>query len=189
MITCPKCGHQNKNGVRNCANCRVNLEWAFKHIDQFESETRLAEEREKLAQRKASLLLTTTHFIEGRAIAQYLDIVTAEVVIGTGLLSELGAGIADLLGTRAEGFQQKLQEFRSTALDELRNNAFHKGADAVIGVDIDYMTLANNALVIVASGTAVRLVSLEQDSQIKPDTDWSEGGHEVDRALSNEHDQ
>jgi uncharacterized protein YbjQ (UPF0145 family) len=171
MITCPKCGHQNKDDARNCANCRVNLKWAFEHIDQFESQARMAEEREKLARRKASLLLTTTHFIEGRAIAQYLDIVTAEVVMGTGFLSELGAGIADLLGTRAEEFQHKLRESKSTALHELRDNAFRADADAVIGVDIDYMTLTSNVLAIVASGTAVKLVPLGQDSQTGADTD------------------
>jgi len=124
------------------------------------------EEQAELEQRKASLIVTTTYSVEGRAIIQYLDVVTAEVVLGTGFLSELDAGIADFFGTRAEGFQNKLQGLRQAALHELRNRAFQTGADAIVGVDFDYMTLGSNMLVVVANGTAVKLAPIESDTEI-----------------------
>jgi uncharacterized protein YbjQ (UPF0145 family) len=80
----------------------------------------------------------------------------------------LGGEIADLLGARAEGFQKKLRELRKAALHELRNQAFQIGADAVVGVDLDYMILANNILTVVANGTAVKLAPIQSDTDRGP---------------------
>ncbi len=166
MITCPKCGHQNEDTTQNCTNCRVNLEWALENTEQLRVDTTEVEKRAELERRKASVIVTSTLSVEGRPILQYLDVLTAEVVLGTGFLSELDAGIADFFGTRAEGFQNKLQGLRQAALHELRNRAFQTGADAIVGVDFDYMTLGSNMLVIVANGTAVKLAPIESDTRI-----------------------
>jgi len=139
---------------------------AEKREEQAREIARRKEEQAKLEQRKASLIVTTTYSVEGRPIVQYLDVVTAEVVLGTGFLSELGGEIADLLGTRAGGFQEKLRELRKAALRELRNQAFQIGADAIVGVDLDYIILANNILTVVANGTAVKLAPIQSDTEI-----------------------
>jgi len=130
---------------------------AEKREEQAREIAKRKEKQAELEQRKASLIVTTTYSVEGRSIVQYLDVVTAEVVLGTGFLSELGAEVADLMGTRAGEFEKKLQGLRKAALHELRNQAFRIGADAIVGVDLDYMTLANNILTVVANGTAVKL--------------------------------
>jgi uncharacterized protein YbjQ (UPF0145 family) len=164
MITCPKCGYENEEFALNCANCRVNLKWALENIEQFETKAREAEERAELEHLKASLIVTTTYSVEGRAIVQYLDVVTAEVVLGTGFLSELGAGLADFLGTRAESFQKKLREAKNAALRELRHQAVEMDADAIVGMALNYMTFANNLLMLSASGTAVKLAHSHSDT-------------------------
>jgi uncharacterized protein YbjQ (UPF0145 family)/ribosomal protein L40E len=162
MIVCPKCGHSNDNAADNCSNCRVNLKWALENVDQFKSEAIKEEKHAELAKFKANLILTTTYSVESRAITEYLDVLTGEVVLGTGVLSELGAGIADLFGTRASGFQKKLRDAKSAALDAIKDQAVRVGADAIVGMDIDYMTLANNMLMVTATGTAVKLLPIQK---------------------------
>ena len=164
MITCPKCGHQNEDTTQNCTNCRVNLEWALENTEQLRVDTTEVEKRAELERRKASVIVTSTLSVEGRPILQYLDVLTAEVVLGTGFLSELGAGISDFFGIRAESFQKKLREAKNAALDELRNQAIQTNADAIVGVDLDYMTFEGNLLMLSASGTAVKLTLSQSDT-------------------------
>ncbi|MCA9898026.1 MAG: YbjQ family protein [Anaerolineales bacterium] len=120
-----------------------------------------------------NLILTTTHFIEGRTITKYIEVITAEVVLGTGVFSEIGANIADIFGKRAAGFQEKLQEARKLALDELRILAFKKNADAIVGLDLDFMNLGNNVLVVIATGTGVKLSNndIQNSDSTTPDQD------------------
>jgi len=110
-----------------------------------------------------SLLVVTTPILQGRTIAQYLGVVSSAVVMGTGFLSELGAGIADFFGTRAGGFQDKLARAKGMALQELKEQVARRGGDAVIGLDLDYMTIAANMLMVSANGTVVRLSPQESD--------------------------
>ncbi len=118
-----------------------------------EEKARRAEKEQRLAR----MLLVTTPTIEGRPVVEYLGIVSAEVVLGTGFLSELGAGFADFFGARAGEFQNKLRSAEAAAMSELRARAFDLQSDAVVGVDLDYSIIANNMLMVVANGTAVRL--------------------------------
>lgn len=161
MIRCPKCGHSNEDSAKNCASCRVNLQWAQQNVTLLEEErhreVELAQRRADLKRQIARLIITTTCTIEGRTIAQYLGILSAEVVLGTGLFSEFEADIADIAGARAFGFQEKLDRARKVALEELKVQAAQIGADAVVGVDLDFMTMARNVLMVTASGTAVKL--------------------------------
>lgn len=115
------------------------------------------QERLDRESRLAGMLLVTTPWIEGRHVDRYLGIVSAEAVIGTGILSELTAGITDLTGTRSEAFEAKLTQAKDAALKELALRAADLGADAVIGMDLDYSTLRNDMMIVVANGTAVRL--------------------------------
>jgi uncharacterized protein YbjQ (UPF0145 family) len=105
------------------------------------------------------MLVSTTSVIEGRPVKDYLGVVTGEVIVGANIFKDLFAGIRDIVGGRAGSYESTLRDARATALDELQNEARALGADAVIGVDLDYETLGQGGtmLMVTASGTAVKL--------------------------------
>ncbi|MCG0237839.1 MAG: heavy metal-binding domain-containing protein [Firmicutes bacterium] len=105
------------------------------------------------------MLLTTTPTVEGRPIREYLGIVAGEAIMGANVFRDFVAGLADFFGGRAGTYESKLQEARQVALAEMAEQARRLGADAVVGVDIDYEVLGqgNGMLMVTASGTAVRL--------------------------------
>ena len=104
------------------------------------------------------MLLTTTNTIEGKQIVQYYGIVTGETIIGATLFKDFFAGIRDIVGGRAGSYESVLREAKDTALQELRERAMQLGANAVIGIDLDYETVGANGsmLMVTAAGTAVR---------------------------------
>ena len=157
MKRCPKCGHENPDNATNCDECHINLQYAIANVEQFESEKRDEQQRAMLAEKVKNLLVTTTPTFENNTISSYLGVVSSVVVLGTGIFSELGAGVADLLGTRAGGFQEKLNKAREIALQEIKEQANQLGGDAIVGVDLDYMSLSTNMLMVSVNGTAVKL--------------------------------
>ena len=106
------------------------------------------------------MLLTTTNTIEGKQIMQYYGIVTGETIIGANLFKDFFAGIRDIVGGRAGSYESVLREAKDTALQELRERAMQLGANAVIGIDLDYETVGANGsmLMVTAAGTAVRYI-------------------------------
>ena len=104
------------------------------------------------------MLLTTTNTIEGKQIVQYYGIVTGETIIGANLFKDFFAGMRDIVGGRAGSYESVLREAKDTALQELRERAMQLGANAVIGIDLDYETVGANGsmLMVTAAGTAVR---------------------------------
>lgn len=105
------------------------------------------------------MITTTTNQIEGRAVKDYLGIVTGEAIIGANIVKDLFAGIRDIVGGRAGAYEQSLREAREEALREMIAEASGRGADAVLAVDLDYEVLGqgNGMLMVTASGTAVKL--------------------------------
>jgi uncharacterized protein YbjQ (UPF0145 family) len=103
------------------------------------------------------ILLTSTHQIEGYRIVEYVEVISGETVIGTGLFSELDADLADISGRESMAFKGKLGGAKKMALQRLRGAALALGANAVVGVDLDYATLTGNKIAVVASGTAVTI--------------------------------
>ena len=105
------------------------------------------------------MILTTTPTIEGRAIVEYKGVIFGEVIVGVNFLKDFAAGIRDLIGGRSNTYEQELVEARRTAMEELRARAVAIGADAVVGIDIDYEVLGQGGsmLMVTASGTAVKL--------------------------------
>ncbi len=105
------------------------------------------------------MIVTTTNTIEGREVSEYRGIVTGEAILGTNIFRDLFAGIRDLVGGRSGAYEQVLKEARETALRELQEEASKLGANAVIGVDIDYENISTGSsgsmLMVSASGTAV----------------------------------
>ena len=103
------------------------------------------------------MIATTTPGIEGRQIREYLGIVTGEAILGANAFKDFGASIRDVIGGRAAGYEKDLQKARETALAEMQQLAESMGANAVVGVDIDYETLKGTMLMVTASGTAVKI--------------------------------
>lgn len=105
------------------------------------------------------MLVSTTSVIEGRPVKDYLGVVTGEVIVGANIFKDLFAGIRDIVGGRSGSYESTLRDARATALEELTMEAKALGADAVIGVDLDYETLGQGGtmLMVTASGTAVKL--------------------------------
>lgn len=105
------------------------------------------------------MILTTTPSVEGRRISEYKGIVFGEVVNGVDFVKDFAAGLTNFFGGRSGSYEGELIEAREAALKELEKRARAMGADAVVGIDIDYEVLGqgNNMLMVTASGTAVVL--------------------------------
>jgi uncharacterized protein YbjQ (UPF0145 family) len=103
------------------------------------------------------VLITTTPSIEGKRITKYCGVVAGEAILGANLFKDLFAGIRDLVGGRSATYERELQRARDFAMQELQQRAQELGANAVVGVDLDYEVLGqgNGMLMVSASGTAV----------------------------------
>ncbi|WP_227763008.1 YbjQ family protein [Zhaonella formicivorans] len=101
------------------------------------------------------MILTTTQNIEGRPIKKYLGIVSGEAIMGANIVRDLFASITDIVGGRSGAYESKLVEARQLALMEMEQHAKRLGANAVVGVDIDYEVVREGMLMVTASGTAV----------------------------------
>ncbi len=104
------------------------------------------------------MILTTTPNIDGRRIRDYLGVVSADAVLGANVFRDLFAGIRDIVGGRSAAYEKELDRAKQIAFAELAEKAAALGADAVVGVDLDYETVGQGSMLMVsASGTAVRL--------------------------------
>lgn len=103
------------------------------------------------------MIITTTPQIEGRSIREYKGMVTGETIIGANFFKDIFAGIRDIVGGRAGSYEKVLREAKDTSMQEMVEHAQELGANAIVGVDIDYETIgANGSMLMVAvSGTAV----------------------------------
>lgn len=101
--------------------------------------------------------VTTTPNIEGKRIVKYCGVVAGEAILGVNLFKDLFAGIRDLVGGRSATYERELQRARDIALEDLQERAQELGANAVVGIDLDYETLGQGGgmLMVSASGTAV----------------------------------
>lgn len=103
------------------------------------------------------MLVVSVHAPEGVKISKYFNMITSEVVLGTGLVSEVNARLADFMGVQATAMESKLEEAKELAIRTLKLRALRLGANAIVAVDIDYHSLGSNLLIVVASGTPVFL--------------------------------
>lgn len=105
------------------------------------------------------MLMTTTPNVEGQRIVRYCGVITGEAILGANVFKDLFAGIRDIVGGRSATYERELQRARDIAMEELAERARQLGANAVVGVDLDYEVLGQNngMLMVSASGTAVIL--------------------------------
>lgn len=103
------------------------------------------------------MILSTTPTIEGHTIREYMGVVTGETIIGANAFKDFFAGIRDIVGGRAGGYEKVLIEAKDTSLHEMMQRAQALGANAIVGIDLDYETIGANSsmLMVAASGTAV----------------------------------
>jgi uncharacterized protein YbjQ (UPF0145 family) len=103
------------------------------------------------------MITTTTPTIDGKKISQYLGVVAGEAIMGANIFKDLFAGVRDIVGGRSATYERELQRAREIALQELQERAKALGANAVVGIDLDYEVLGQGAsmLMVSASGTAV----------------------------------
>lgn len=109
------------------------------------------------------MIVTTTDSLQGQQIVQYYGIVSGEAILGTNIFRDFFAGIRDIVGGRSGAYEKSLREAKDTALREMTEAAKAKGANAVIGVDLDYETISigegGGMMMVAASGTAVRIAN------------------------------
>jgi uncharacterized protein YbjQ (UPF0145 family) len=107
------------------------------------------------------MIVTTTDSLQGQEIVQYYGIVSGEAILGTNIFRDFFAGIRDIVGGRSAGYEKSLREAKDTALREMTDAARSMGANAVIGVDLDYETISigegGGMMMVAASGTAVKI--------------------------------
>lgn len=107
------------------------------------------------------MLVLTTPSIEGKRITQYFGLVSGEAILGANIFKDFFAGIRDIVGGRSTAYEKELRQAKQIAIDEMIEQAKSLGANAIIGVDLDYETIGTNSgggmLMVSASGTAVRV--------------------------------
>ena len=105
------------------------------------------------------MIVTTTHNVEGRPVREYLGIINAQSIIGANIFKDILGGLRDVFGGRSKTYEKVIEQAKEDALRELAEKAQSVGANAIIGVDLDFETIGGSCsmLMVIASGTAVRL--------------------------------
>lgn len=105
------------------------------------------------------MILSTTPLLENKPAKEYLGVVTGETIIGANIFKDFFAGIRDIVGGRSGSYEKVLREAKEIAMKEMSDRAKMLGADAVVGIDLDYETVGSNGgmLMVTASGTAIKL--------------------------------
>ncbi|MBB3109480.1 uncharacterized protein YbjQ (UPF0145 family) [Paenibacillus phyllosphaerae] len=103
------------------------------------------------------MILTTTSTIEGRPAQSYLGVVTGEAIMGANIVRDLFASITDIVGGRSGAYEAKLKEARDVAFDEMSSQATRLGANAIVGIDVDYEVIRDGMLMVAVSGTAIKI--------------------------------
>lgn len=164
MGQCKKCGKQLSSldiyddYCMKCAISNFGLEDKVEE-EKFKVEKELQRQKERLLEKKSeidSILVTSLFQLEGKKVKKYFDIICAEVVIGTGLFSEISSDFTDFFGGRGGSHEGKLKEAKKMAMESIKKECLMLGANAVLGVDVDYMDVGrNNMLMVTISGTPV----------------------------------
>jgi uncharacterized protein YbjQ (UPF0145 family) len=157
MATCKKCGGK-LSFLGACEHCRKEaLQKSSLSADGSQAEQLDENDASQRMMAEVQSVLLTTETAPNLNITKRIEIVTAEVAYGMNIFKDLFAGVRDIVGGRSEAVQKTMRDARRTALYELKREAHSVGANAVVGVDLDYVELqgATNMVMLVASGTAV----------------------------------
>ncbi|WP_299675513.1 YbjQ family protein [uncultured Roseobacter sp.] len=103
------------------------------------------------------MILTTTNSVEGHSITAYKGIVVGEAIMGANIVRDFFASVTDVIGGRSGAYESKLKDARDEAMAEIEDRAAAMGANAVVGIDLDYEVIGDSMLMVSASGTAVEI--------------------------------
>ncbi|AGA29963.1 YbjQ family protein [Singulisphaera acidiphila] len=161
-MTCSKCG--KRQGVLSllsadlggapyiCPDCE-----AVKRAEVERQRVDEAKEEERIKVLARQVIITTTHSVDGYYVKRYIGLESVEYVIGTGIFSELSTGLADIFGKRSTAFEEKLQTAKKIATSTLKVRAAKQGANAVVGIDMDYAEFDGNRVALILNGTLVEI--------------------------------
>jgi uncharacterized protein YbjQ (UPF0145 family) len=113
------------------------------------------------------MIITTTPNIEGNRITEYLGLVNGETIMGANIFADIFASIRNVIGGRSGAYEKELRKAKEIAIKEMEQEAVELGADAIVGVDLDYETITSDQgsmLMVIASGTAIKLESTDRIS-------------------------
>lgn len=137
-----------------------------KYFEQFISAITVDMEKEKQKQQEIenrfaelenSILLTTGYDFQGYKIVNYINIVSSEYVIGTGIFSEFTASVTDTFGLKSSSFSNKISEAKQNVLDDMKKKTILQDGNAIIGIDFDITTFNNNMIAVLGTGTCVKI--------------------------------
>lgn len=170
MANCKICGSKlsifdiGADGV--CVDCREEQALKFRENSIAAMRQKVREKAETAAQSNENIMavLLTTETAPNLNITKRIEIVTAEVAYGMNIFKDLFAAVRDVVGGRSEAVQSTMRDARRTALYELKKEAYEVGANAVVGVDLDYVEISSNSnmIMLVASGTAVVIEEVKE---------------------------
>ncbi len=107
------------------------------------------------------MITTTTDSVEGKKVVQYLGIVSGEAIMGANIFKDFFAGVRDIVGGRAGAYESTMKDAKNAALGDMEEEAAELGADAVVGVDLDYEVIGGDKktmLMVSVNGTAVKFI-------------------------------
>ena len=146
--------------ARLCGKCKKKMGFGSVLLN-FEGKKMCLDCKESLVKKRLEklnkIIITTSFNIDGKKVEKYLDVISAEVVIGTGIWSEFTGEINDFFGQRVSEFEKKLRKAKEAAMLKLREEAHKLGANAIISIDLDYSEFRGSKLMVVANGTAVKI--------------------------------
>lgn len=176
IFYCPNCdftGSDEENKANNppiCPECRKSLIYTGVMQEDWRSKTKEdktllknkwrqshSELKKDMDNRRINHMLTSGYNFEGYKIVSYNGVVSGEVVLGTGFLSELSASINDFWGLASDEFASKMVKAKEISTSKMIDSSVLKGGNAIIGVDFDYTTFGNNMIAVSANGTSVKI--------------------------------
>ncbi|QIB26467.1 heavy metal-binding domain-containing protein [Caloranaerobacter azorensis] len=136
-----------------CGEC-YKIKKKYHEVSEEELREKILNIREKMKKRFDEFIVVTVPKIEGKRIVKYYNMIVSELVIGTGIFSELGASVIDLIGTTG-AYSDKLKEIKNKVMDDLIHKVVKLGANAIVGADAEYMKIGGNMILFSISGTPV----------------------------------
>lgn len=161
LIKCPECGAiltQEMIDVNMCWECGKILDESLLDKDSLNEISKQAEEQTVFDMPEIkNHKLTTGYNFEGYSITNYIGLVSGEIVIGTGFLSDFKASVADLFGVESKAYSDKLKDAKKTALHDMIVESVKNGGNAVIGISYEYVVFSGNMIGISVNGTSVKI--------------------------------
>lgn len=152
--TCPNCSEVHEDQFDSCWKCGTEKNGSLTNAPE------LFVEGSDLDPSKVTLPCSTTPYLPGRTIERVLGLVFGEAIMGANIIRDFAASLTDIVGGRSGAYEGNLRQGRKLAIQEMIDEAKILGADAVVGVDIDYETVSDSMLMVAASGTAVKLMPM-----------------------------